>query len=264
MSALPTIMVAPNGARLKRSDHPSLPVSLNAIIDTALNCMKAGADGIHAHVRDANEVHVLDAALNLSMLRALAKEAPELYVQITTEAIGKYTPAQQRELVKAVQPRAVSVALREMTSDGATGEVAQFYHEQKIADVDVQHILYNVDDIAALAALRERNIVPAGNIQVLLVLGRYANNQIATPDDLNTPLEALNNLIPDADWAVCAFGPNETACLTAAYANGGKIRVGFENNLYNADGSIAKDNAERVAEVKTAIDRINSSAVFKH
>ena len=52
-----------------------------------------------------------------------------------------------------------------------------------------------------------------------------------------------------ADWAVCAFGQGETASLRAAHAAGGKLRVGFENSLVNEDGSIARDNAERVRAV---------------
>ncbi|MEO0829677.1 MAG: 3-keto-5-aminohexanoate cleavage protein, partial [Pseudomonadota bacterium] len=56
------------------------------------------------------------------------------------------------------------------------------------------------------------------------------------------------------DWMVCAFGPAETACLAYAADRGGKMRVGFENSLWNADGSLAKDNAERVAEVSAAVN----------
>jgi uncharacterized protein (DUF849 family) len=48
---------------------------------------------------------------------------------------------------------------------------------------------------------------------------------------------------------VCAFGTGETACLADALARGGHARVGFENSLWNADGSLAKSNEQRVAEI---------------
>ncbi len=38
-----------------------------------------------------------------------------------------------------------------------------------------------------------------------------------------------------------------------AVGHGGKIRVGFENNFINQDGSIATDNQTRVAEMKKII-----------
>ena len=253
MSELPKIMVAPNGARLQQSDHPKLPLSVEAIVDDAVACAQAGADGIHAHVRDANGNHVLDVALNQSLLAALGQSTPSLYSQITTEAVGKYTPTQQRALVEAIRPRAVSVALREMMSASDIRAVSHFYHAQKQAGVDIQHILYGKNDVINLAALCERNCIPSEDIKVLLVLGRYANNQIATPEELDMPLAALKQNLPHADWAVCAFGPNETECLVAAHARGGKLRVGFENNIYNANGCVAADNAQRVAEIKAAL-----------
>ncbi|MDZ4135170.1 MAG: 3-keto-5-aminohexanoate cleavage protein, partial [Paracoccaceae bacterium] len=52
---------------------------------------------------------------------------------------------------------------------------------------------------------------------------------------------------------LCAFGAAETACLAAAFAQGGKARVGFENSLWHADGSLARDNAERVAAIAALI-----------
>ena len=60
---LPAIMIAPNGARLKRADHPALPETIAEIVSTALACAKAGADGIHAHVRDSDGNHTLDEGL---------------------------------------------------------------------------------------------------------------------------------------------------------------------------------------------------------
>ena len=51
---------------------------------------------------------------------------------------------------------------------------------------------------------------------------------------------------------VCAFGAAEHACVTAAAAFGGHVRVGFENNLLLKDGRRAADNAELVAQAADA------------
>jgi uncharacterized protein (DUF849 family) len=49
---------------------------------------------------------------------------------------------------------------------------------------------------------------------------------------------------------VCAFGTGETDCLAAALKAGGSARVGFENSLWNADGSLAASNEARVAVIR--------------
>ena len=72
-------------------------------------------------------------------------------------------------------------------------------------------------------------------------------------DDLEAAIHNLEiTTILAPDWAVCAFGRGETACLIEAHRCGGKLRVGFENSLLHADGTIARDNAERVTALRLA------------
>jgi 3-keto-5-aminohexanoate cleavage enzyme len=246
---LPAIMVAPNGARRTTADHPALPVTIPDIVATAKACFAAGAGGIHAHVRDAEQAHVLDAGLYSELVAELAREVPDMAVQITTEAVGRYTPEEQRAVVRAVVPKMVSVAMREMIPDAETVEAARFYAWAHEAEISVQHILYAPDEVKRLAALTAAGTVSRSDMQLLFVLGRYAKDQESDPADLQPFLDALAETGLTADWAVCAFGRGETAALEAAFKAGGKVRVGFENSLWNADGSVAADNAERVRAV---------------
>lgn len=256
MTPLPRIMVAPNGATKMQADHPALPLTIPQIVATARACFAAGADGIHTHVRDADGRHVLDAGLYAELLAELARAVPVMAAQITTEAQGRYSPAEQRAVVAGVPAaKSVSVALREMLVEDDPAAARRFYNDCAARGVAVQHILYDSGDIDRLAAARDAGLVPAGPVQVLLVLGRYTDGQRAAPTDLVAPHGRLIAHMPDADWAVCAFGPAETACLTAAHRLGGKLRVGFENNLINADGTVAADNAARVRDLRVALER---------
>lgn len=249
MASLPRIMVAPNGARLTKADHPALPVTIAETVTCAVACQSAGADGIHAHVRDADQRHVLDAGLYSELLRELDQQLPGFYAQITTEAVGRYSPAEQRAVVEAVRPRAVSIGLREIDDEADQRITARFFAFCAEARIHVQHILYDTDDIARFVRRLEDGTIPRGNLAALIVLGRYSAGQRSTPADLEAPATALLSALPGIDWSVCAFGPQETACLVAAATRGGKARIGFENNRLNADGRVAKDNAARVAEL---------------
>lgn len=252
MIALPKLMVAPNGARHKKADHPAIPVTVSEIVDVAIACHLAGADGLHAHVRDAHQGHVLDAGLYKELLSELHANVPQMHVQITTESVGQYTPAEQRALVKDVRPASVSVALREMTAnlDSERAEVRSFYHEQLEAQTAVQHILYDASEIAMLCGYFERGTIPTAKPHLLFVLGRYATSQESTPEDLQPFIDTLVAHNLEADWAVCAFGHHETQCLLAGHKAGGKLRVGFENSFWNASGERADSNVGRVTEIR--------------
>lgn len=247
--SLPKIMVAPNGARRKKSDHPALPVTIQETVETAKACFAAGAMGLHAHVRDENQNHVLDSGLYKELIAEMQIAVPQMQVQITTEAVGIYTSAEQRAVVREVMPKSVSISLKEMLADGDKSEPSKFYHWASDSEIAVQHILYEPAELSQLMNLVDSKFLPAKELHLLFVLGRYSVNQESSPNDLSPYLNMLTQSKLKADWAICAFGKGETACLADAISRGGKARVGFENSLWNEDGALAKDNAERVSAI---------------
>lgn len=248
-------MVAPTGARKTKADHPELPITLPEILRTAEACFRAGADGLHLHIRDAQGAHVLDAGQYREALEALHAAVPDMAVQITTEAVGRYSPAEQRRIVTQLRPDLVSVSLAEMTADPDLTAVLDFYDWAASSGVAVQHILYGSEDLQRFETMAQRGQLGAGPLQAIFVLGRYSDGQESVPADLDPFLSWMATFEVPLDWAVCAFGTQETACLIAADRAGGKLRVGFENSLHNRDGTIATDNAERVAEIAQAISK---------
>lgn len=253
MIPLPQLMVAPNGARKLKDEHPAIPLSIDETVETAVACHRAGATGLHLHVRDAHGAHSLDSLLYKQAIAELSIAVPELAIQITTEAVGQYTPTQQRQVVRDVAPQLVSVSLAEMFSEGHTSEALDFYRQCHNDGIGVQHILYGLDDLIALGKLLDTQSIPAEHLQLLFVLGRYTQGQQSSPTDLDPFLQWMNENSLQADWALCAFGKQETACLHKGLRSGGKVRVGFENSFWNEDGSMAADNAERVTEINSKI-----------
>lgn len=253
VSKLPLIMVAPTGARRTRRDHPALPVTIPEIVRTAVECDRAGAGAIHAHVRDNAGRHILDAGLCRELLGELKAAVPDMTVQITTEAVGIYTPEEQRDLVRNLGHGQVSIALREMISDQSENVLRAFYHWASEAGIAIQHILYSPREVRLFEQLVSKWIIPSENLELLFVLGQYAGKRDSRPGDIAPYLQGRRGAIAHAGWAVCAFGRFETDCLVQAVRSGGKARIGFENNLRNADGGMASSNAERVRELVASV-----------
>ncbi len=239
------LMAAPNGARRSKADHPALPLTPAELATTAAAVQSAGAAAIHIHVRDHQGAHLLDAAAYREAITAIRRAVGQkLIIQVTTEAVGRYTANEQMALVRDLRPEAVSLALRELIPDQATESVAAEFLAWLVREhIWPQYILYSPEDLARFADLRRRGLIPGERPSVLCVLGRYSSGQRAEPADL---LPFLTADLPD-DWSLCAFGPRENACVLLAAALGGHARVGFENNLWLPDGSQAPDNAALVA-----------------
>tara|TARA_R110002073_G_scaffold100943_1_gene229574 strand:+ start:64 stop:867 length:804 start_codon:yes stop_codon:yes gene_type:complete len=242
------IAVAPNGARKTQRDHPSLPITPKELAHTAAACWEAGACMLHLHVRDDLHGHSLDADRYREAIAAIRQEVgDDLIIQITTEAVGIYTREQQIQAVDELRPEAVSIAIREISPDGCDERVpAKFFAFLRRERIAPQYILYDKNDIVHFSDLIARGIVPDENLSVLLVLGRYNVNQQSKPDEIPPLVEHLPEL---PHWALCAFGASEGNCMFEAARLGGHCRVGFENNLLAADGSMAIDNAASVRYV---------------
>lgn len=254
-------MVAPNGARRTKADHPALPMTIEETVATAVECFDAGADGLHLHIRDEAGAHTLDIALYKEALQELAVAVPKMAVQITTEAVGRYEPSEQRDLVIQLRPQLVSISITEMTSDNDPVAAMEFYQMCHSENISVQHILYLADDVSAWFDLMHQAKLETRSRQLIFVLGRYTQGQASDPAMLQEYLQRLQYLKLDyaeIDWSVCAFGQQETACLVAAHQAGGKMRVGFENSLWNADGTVADSNAERVREIVANVREVSS------
>jgi 3-keto-5-aminohexanoate cleavage enzyme len=254
------IAVAPNGGRRTKADHPALPMTTEEISATAAACLEAGACMIHAHIRNPQGHHLLDPdAYRATIAAVRAAVGDQLVIQITSEALGIYKSAEQMAVVRDVRPEAVSIALRELAPDAS--------HEPAFADfltwlrrekVTPQIILYSPEEAARLAELKTRGLIPFNDVPVLYVLGRYTVGQKSAPSDL------LPFLAPDmprfTHWSACAFGAREHICVTAAALLGGNVRVGFENNLWMPDGSIARDNADLVTAARATLSTCSLAA----
>lgn len=239
------IAVAPNGARRTKVDHPRLPMTAAEIARDAAEALEAGAAMIHLHARDENGAHTLDADLYREAVDAVKQAVGDkLVIQITTEAVGRYTAQEQITVVDALNPESVSIALREILPEGDDERAAAaLFARMEKAGTLYQIIIYEAAELERLDALAKRGLLPDGPLAVLAVAGRYTE-QGATPGELDAYIAAN---ISRHQWMMCAFGPQETQFMIRAASAGGNARVGFENNLWLPDGTDAPSNAAIVA-----------------
>jgi 3-keto-5-aminohexanoate cleavage enzyme len=248
------LAVAPNGGRKTKADHPALPMTADELARDAAECLERGASMIHLHVRDGEGRHCLDPdAYRAAIARICEAVGDRLVIQITSESLGLYSPAEQRAAVIKTNPEAVSLALRELAPEGANDKAfGEFLGKLRQMRVHPQIILYTPTEAERLGAMMKQGLIPFERLSVLYVLGRFALTRTAIPRDL---LPFLAPDMPRFDpWSVCAFGRREAACVTAAALLGGHARVGFENNLALPDGERAASNADLVGAAARALD----------
>jgi len=246
------IISAPNGARRSTDDHPALPVTPDELAACAESLVEEGVSVLHLHVRDKRQQHTIDADRYRAAMTAVRDRVGDaLVLQVTSEAVGIYTRDEQMAMIRSLRPQAVSLALRELCPDEkAEREAASFFSWLMKENIWPQYILYSAAEVRRFDALRRRGIFTVERPFCLLVLGRYSASLEGQVSELEAMLAAAD--CSEFPWAVCCFGQQEQAAMLAATAAGGHVRVGFENNLYLPDGSIARDNAQLVQQYRAA------------
>ncbi|WP_367648694.1 3-keto-5-aminohexanoate cleavage protein [Ruegeria arenilitoris] len=241
----PYILVAPNGARRRLTDHPAIPISMDQIVSTAKACYDAGARGLHLHVRDDYGRHSLDAGRYLETISELQQNVPAMDVQITTEAGGMYDVEAQYLCLSEVKPKWASISVREVAKNPELA--ARIYSLCEDQGTRVQHILYDAADTDLLIEWQTECVVKPSQVDRLLVLGRYSLDRNSVPEDIEKfPIDT-------SPWMVCAFGSQEHTCLVNAALRGADVRVGFENSLTMETGQQWVDNAASVAALVAQI-----------
>ncbi len=245
------VMLAPNGARRTRADHPALPITPAELAESADRAVTAGAAAIHLHVRDRDGRHTLDPGRYREAIAAIRERVgPDPLVQVTSESDGRFSPEEQMAMVRTLVPEAVSLAVRELLPDDDRRTLARahtFLSWIDEAGILPQFILYSPHDVERFRALWQDGVIARRRAFVLLVLGRGA-----ALVQLPAMLAALQPDHPEraVDWMVCGFEALELPAAASAIALGGHVRVGFENNLHLADGRRAPDNAALVKRLR--------------
>lgn len=252
------LMVAPNGARKSKQDHPALPISPEELALCAEECLAAGASMLHLHVRDRDGGHTIDADTYRKALKAIDQQVgKKLIVQVTSEAVGIYNKEQQMAMVRDLKPEAVSLALRELCPDEADeASMHDFIVWMRQEHVMPQYILYSPEEVLRFKKLKNKGFFLDDLPHALFVVGRYQKNSTLITEELLDPF--LENLTKnDFPWSVCSFGPMENKIALKASSMGGHCRIGYENNIYLSNGNISQNNAQLILQFSQMISSGN-------
>ena len=237
------IKAAINGGRTK-TDHPSIPVSPDEIASAVVESLIAGASAIHLHIRSQDSRESLAAEDLARTLQVVRVEAPDGQIGVSTGAWIIQDPAARVETISAwtALPDFASVNFNE---EGAY-EVAQILLQRNvgveagICDANTAEIF--VDSGLASRCLRvllepQEQQIEQASVTVKEIKAVLDRAKIDIPRVLHGTEATTWEIMKDA--IVLDYG----------------IRVGFEDTLTFADGTVARSNAELVKEAIAYVAR---------
>jgi uncharacterized protein (DUF849 family) len=255
------ITVAPTGAELEKDAVPALPVTLDELVSTAIQCQEAGAAVIHVHIRDDEARPTLDLGRLTDTVRAL-REATDLVVQLSTG--GAVTDSFERRLaVLDAAPDACSLTCGTVNFGtdvfmNPWGFITELYARTQELGIVPEFELFDFGHITTLHRLLAELGEPAGgHVHCDLVMGVPGGMS----GNAATLVQAVGALPPGATWSATGIGRTAIPVLLAALAAGGHLRVGMEDTVSYARGRPVTSNAELVARAAAAAELAQRQAM---
>jgi uncharacterized protein (DUF849 family) len=224
-----------NGRR-PRGDHPAVPLTPEELAGDARRAVAAGAAELHVHPRAPSGADTTEPSAAGATVRAIRTACPRVPLGLTT---GLWTTDGDAELRHAQveawedMPDYVSVNLAEPGS----AELCELLAGR---GVGIEAGVWNLADAHLLL---ERGLAP---LRVLVETSDGgADDPVAAAAEIDELLVAGGLTAPQLHHGA---GADAWEMLDAALARGRDVRIGLEDTTLMPDGSVARDNAELVAE----------------
>jgi 3-keto-5-aminohexanoate cleavage enzyme len=236
------------GSRPTKKMNPAVPYTPEEIIESAVECHKAGASIVHIHVRDPiTGTPNFKIDLFKEVLDGIRQKC-NLIVNLTTSALflsGDDVISQRLQPI-FLKPELCSFDLGSMNfqdrafvntpewAEAGTKCMKENGVKPEIEVFDVGHIYQAVD-------LIQRGLIEEPPYFQLCMGVKWGIE--ASAENL---IFMKNKLPPQAIWCVLGTGRFQLSMITMALLLGGHVRVGFEDNIYLKEGVLASSNAQMV------------------
>jgi uncharacterized protein (DUF849 family) len=251
--------------------HPGLPCTPAQIARAAIDSARAGAAIVHIHVRHPDGRPSMDVAHYRETMARIRESGTDVIINLTTGPGQRFVPGREEpsqagpgttlmhplkrvEHILALKPEICTLDLNTMFSGNSV-------------------VINTPDNVRVMAqAMREAGSKPelevfdSGDIHLAHAL--LKDGTLATPplfqvvmgvrfgfDTSPRTLVYAQSLLPkEAAWGAFGIGRWAFPAVAQAWALGGHVRVGLEDNIYIRKGELARDNAQLCEKAARIVD----------
>lgn len=278
------ISCAVTGSIHTPSMSPHLPVTPQEIADAAVGAAEAGAAIVHLHARQPLDGRpTQDPAVFREFVGDIKRRSPAV-INITTGGAPTMTVQERMQPALQLQPEVASLNMGSMNFGlfpmlqrytGLQHEWEKTFLEStrdtvfKNTFADIEYVLtrgsangtrfefecYDTAHLYNLAHFLDRKLAtPPLFVQTVFgILGGIGTHA----DDLAHMKRTADRLFgKDFVWSVLGAGRAQMPVAATAAAQGGNVRVGLEDSLWDGPGKLAASNAVQVRRVRTILESL--------
>jgi 3-keto-5-aminohexanoate cleavage enzyme len=251
------ITCAISGAEVTKEHNPSVPYTVEEMVEAADAAYKAGASIIHLHARFDDGKPTQNKERYQEIHNAIKKRCPELIIQVSTGgAVGM--SREERSDVLNIKPEMATLDCGTLNFGGdeifVNTENDIIYFANKMNELNVRYEMecFEKGHIDTTMRLIKKGIIK-GHLHYSFVLGVNGGMTGEERDFI-----FLKESLPiNSTYSVAGIGRYEFSLAELSIQHGGHVRVGLEDNIYIEKGVLAKSNAELVEKVVQIAKKYN-------
>lgn len=251
------ITCAISGAEVTKEHNPSVPYTVDEMVEAAYGAYMAGASIIHLHARFDDGKPTQNKERYQEIHDAIKRKCPELIIQVSTGgAVGM--SREERSDVLNIKPEMATLDCGTLNFGGdeifVNTENDIIYFANKMSDLNVRYEMecFEKGHIDTTLRLLKKGIIK-GHLHYSFVLGVNGGMTGEERDFI-----FLKESLPEnATYSVAGIGRYEFSLAELSIKHGGHVRVGLEDNIYLEKGVLAKSNAELVEKVVNIAKKYN-------
>lgn len=281
------ITCAVTGAIHTPSMSEFLPISAKEIEDAAVGAVEAGAAIVHLHARDPKDGRPSQSVPLFREFVGNIKQRCNGVINITTGGSPAMTVEERLQPALQLKPEVASLNMGSMNFGlhPLLAKYKSFMHGWEPAYLeatrdmvfrntfkDIEFILascadngtrfefecYDTAHLYNLAHFLDRGLVK-GPLFIQTVFGILGGIGVHA-DDVAHMKRTADRLFGDQFvWSVLGAGRFQMPIAATSAAQGGNVRVGLEDSLWDGPGSLAKSNAAQVSRVRSILEGMSLS-----
>ena len=264
---------------------PHLPVTADEIVEQGVAAAEAGAAILHLHARDPGTGKPSASPELFNAFLPRLKQGTGAVLNLTTGGSAVMTLEERLAAPKGAEPEMCSLNMGSMNFAlyPMAARISEWEHDWeqpflensddlifKNTPRDIAHVLtemgekrgarfefecYDVGHLYMLRHFVDRGLV-SGPIFLQFVFGVLGGIG-PDPENLDHMKRIADKLFGDSyQFSVLAAGRHQMPLATMAAAMGGHVRVGLEDSLTIARGTLARSNAEQVAKIRRIVEEL--------
>lgn len=251
------ITCAVTGAEVTKEQNPSVPYTVDEVVESAYQAYLAGASIIHLHARenDGKPSHRIERFKEL--IDGIRKKCPDVIIQVTTGgAVGMNRS--ERLTPTNLYPEMATLDCGTLNFGGddifvnTENDIKYFAKELESKKIYKELECFEKGHIDTVLRLVKQGYI-SKPLHFSFVLGVNGGMSGETRDFI-----FMKDSIPeDATYSVAGVGKYEFPLAEQSIIFGGHVRVGLEDNLYIEKGILAPSNRALVEKVVSIANKYN-------